>query len=66
MKDRNITATFIGQDGSMDLKHGKKYNIAIYHRFGEYVVEWFNNRCPYSTMKALLRNWNLESDTKGR
>lgn len=69
--------TFIGENGSMNLKHGKVYQVKILTH-GSYIwVTWKPdpepraahqppNCCPYSSVEALARNWRLpkEGDEK--
>lgn len=54
---------FIGEDGSMGLERGKKYNCQINVHPGSNWV-WIKAiadgrvyRCPYSSLKKLLENW---------
>ena len=52
---------FIGEDGSMGLKHGKIYEVDItIPKYGYIIVEWYNpylTRCPYKSLSALCANW---------
>ena len=54
-----MTAVFIGEDGSMGLKRGEKYDISIYSdsMTGHIIVDWGIRRCPYSNLMNLARNW---------
>lgn len=53
---------FIGEDGSMGLKHGQVYRCQIYTDDGFICVSWkrkwlTNRMCPYRSLKALTENW---------
>lgn len=60
-----MRATFIGQDGSMGLVHGREYDIQIFLD-GKYIyVRWgvFGLKyCPYSNLKRLQENWKLATE----
>ena len=53
---------FIGQDGSMGLKHGEVYNVGL-HSDTRFI--WVHVRksqihqikCPYDTPQAFAKNW---------
>lgn len=57
---------FIGEDGSLGLEHGKVYNVSL-KTYGKFLlaiidVGWFYSvRCPYGSMKAFAKNWELEN-----
>lgn len=60
---------FIGKDGSMNLKHGRVYEIIDISAptFTNYIkIMWKDGErlrsCPYSSLSALCANW---SDVKG-
>ena len=58
---------FIGKDGSMNLKHGRVYEIVRIITIANYIyVMWKDDgylcSCPYSSLSALCANW---SDVKG-
>ena len=62
---------FIGKDGSMNLKHGRAYEIISLEAvtfFNNYYIRvmWKDGEylcsCPYSSLSALCANW---SDVKG-
>ena len=60
---------FIGKDGSMNLKHGRVYEIVRIITVANYIyVMWKDGPgvstrcCPYSSLSALCANW---SDMKG-
>lgn len=52
---------FIGSDGSMGLKHGRKYRVDIYTLNGCIIVDWGTNSCPYSSPQSLAENWKKEA-----
>lgn len=60
-----MLAKFIGENGSMDLVHGKTYKIEIGTgmRDGYVWVFWHDPikkrriSCPYSSIKKLSENW---------
>ena len=55
---------FIGTDGSLGLKHGKTYNVTL-KTFDKYVVAIIKINfmdsviCPYGSMQALAKNWEI-------
>lgn len=57
-----MIARFIGQNGSMGFRTGKKYVITL-DQGGSYnwiwVKEMFGRNCPYESMEALEQNWEL-------
>jgi hypothetical protein len=58
---------FIGKDGSMGLRHGRKYSVSIETRGTFIVVSWTSEVgvgdkaktqcCPYSSLQKLAENW---------
>lgn len=56
------SAVFIGTNGSMGLQNGTRYEFDL-NIDGHYI--WINfygifgKSIPYSTMKALLKNWRF-------
>jgi hypothetical protein len=56
---------FIGKDGSLRLKHNRVYDVSLKTIKG-YVVAviktgWISDTvCPYGTMRAFAKNWELE------
>lgn len=58
---------FIGEDGSMGLKHGKWYTCKVRTVADRVYVSWLivdeNGRkigqksCPYESFAAMLKNW---------
>lgn len=64
---REMTATFVGEDGSMGLKHGERYFIFdnyIEHNFSIMIKVStipFNPRmqlkCMYDGLDAVVQNW---------
>lgn len=62
---------FIGEDGSMGLKHGAVYEVAVYSRLGkpDVSVEWYRGchavgKCPYSSPEAFFANWTIPERTQ--
>lgn len=57
-----MIARFIGQDGSLGFRTGKKYVITL-DQGGQHnwiwVKEMFGRSCPYESIDALERNWEL-------
>lgn len=58
-----MIARFIGQNGSMGFKTGKKYVISL-DQGGKnnwiWVKEMFGRACPYESIEAVARNWDIE------
>lgn len=54
-------AVFIGQDWSMGYRTGETYSLEMWISGGKIWVDrgGWNGRCPYSSMKALLKNWKF-------
>ncbi len=51
---------YIGQDGSMGLKHGKIYKVKIVSDDRYIWVKWgygWNMCCPYTSLQSLVANW---------
>ena len=55
---------FIGKDGSMGLKQGKAYSVAIKNSTSYIYVIWDGGSCPYSSPQALSKNWEAVKDGK--
>lgn len=62
---------FIGEDGSMGLRHGAVYEVAVYSRLGkpDVSVEWYRGchavgKCPYSSPEAFFANWTIPERTQ--
>lgn len=55
---------FIGEDGSLGLKHGKKYEVEL-KTIGKYLIAiidtgWISwTTCPYGSVQAFAKNWEL-------
>ena len=48
---------FIGQDGSLGLRHGEIYKVDILsvgNRINAYIDSKF---CPYDSLSAFMKNW---------
>ncbi len=54
---------YIGKDGSMGFRTGKRYIISIdqggLHDW-IWVREIFGRKCPYASMEILAKNWDIE------
>ena len=55
---------FIGTDGSMDLRHGREYEVRVNFLQNIIWVEvnagFFHKiYCPYETINAFAKNWAL-------
>jgi hypothetical protein len=49
---------FIGENGSMGLKTGRKYNVTVF-KFPDYIaVMWLPGTCIYSSQENFLKNWS--------
>lgn len=52
---------FVGQDGSMGLRHGGRYHVSRFDRGGFIVAEWrvgvTSMQCPYSSEDTFAANW---------
>ena len=57
MLDRKLK--FIGRNGSMGLIHGKIYDAKVYAESGLMYVQWRGGRCPYQSIKAFRKNWDV-------
>lgn len=57
-----MIAKFIGEDGSMGFKNGKKYDIQSKCWNNTIVVKTTNDRlsCPYGSIESFLKNWEIE------
>lgn len=59
--------TFIGENGSMGLENGKRYNILIDTTEKEKVFAYIQIKinktivCPYDSMKSFLNNWKTNN-----
>lgn len=55
---RTEYATFIGEDGSMGLRHGKIYKVKVFYKEPYIYVKWgFFRKCPYESINSLYKNW---------
>lgn len=58
---------FIGADGSLNLRHGKIYDVEIHSTNyqivavikNENTMRWREIVCPYGSPQALAKNWSL-------
>lgn len=53
---------FIGKDGSLGLRHGKRYVVSIKTWCGYICVYWTDEygrirKCPYSSPQSFADNW---------
>lgn len=61
-----IVGTFKGKDGSCGFRKNKDYIVKIEYQYGKYWLfgcKWDTKEqhgCPYDTIEAILRNWNLK------
>ena len=56
---------FIGKDGSMGFKRGKKYEFHTYCQRDCLHLKTTNGLwCPYSNMEKLLENWRIVDDNR--
>ena len=61
-KPIEITARFMGQDGSMGFKHGMVYSLWMFHDHGKFFISrrnWKATAIPYDTMNAIKKNWEV-------
>lgn len=55
-----MIAEFIGMDGSMGFKKGKRYQIHTVCKYNYIcVLEEHGLWCPYDSVEAILRNWKI-------
>ena len=60
-----MIAKFIGQDGSLGFRTGRKYIINIERDNNNnwiWVKELFGRSCPYQSMNTLKKNWDIPSN----
>ena len=53
---------FIGEDGSMGLRHGNTYKVNIYIKDGYIWVDWGKRCCPYDSALVLMANWKEDNE----
>lgn len=57
-----IKATFKGSNGSLGYEVDKEYDLILRHEVGQNILIIPTKpgavRCPYSSMLALMRNWD--------
>lgn len=52
-----IYLRFIGENGSMGLRHNHIYRANVF-TMGRFIyVDWGVDRCPYISLKTLTENW---------
>ena len=63
MMKKVIDVKFIGEDGSMGLRHGKFYSVKVSSGYYEgkrcLWVFFRGGACPYYGFEALADNWSL-------
>lgn len=60
----NLIAKFIGKDGSMGFRTGRKYIIKIEQDENNnwiWIREILGRYCPYQSMNTLKKNWDIPS-----
>lgn len=60
-----MIAKFIGHDGSLGFRTGRKYIINIERDNNNnwiWVKELFGRSCPYQSMNTLKKNWDIPSN----
>lgn len=60
----SMDMTFIGKNGSMGLRYGARYTVAVFYAEGYYWAGWNDVEgrtivCPYTSLKTLLDNWQV-------
>lgn len=57
-----ITAVFTGKDKSLGYRNGREYNLIVNYFNDHISIEGKHAEfCLYSSLKALLRNWDIKS-----
>lgn len=57
-----ITAKFIGRDGSMGFQNGGVYQLWMFNDFGKFIISRRSMEAtaiPYDTMEAIKKNWEV-------
>lgn len=53
---------FVGEDGSLGLKHGKVYDVTIGTTSQYLWVSWDSADCPYTSTQAFAENWQIPKE----
>ena len=62
-KPTNVTATFVGEDGSCGFKKWKTYDVWMFYQKGKFYVSErsvFATAIPYDSWKAVTKNWAIK------
>ena len=60
---KEITAVFIGKDGSMGFKNGQEYKLWFFEKNNKHYISRRSENAtaiPYDTMTALKKNWKID------
>ena len=56
-KTNKFYLRFIGENGSMGLRHNHIYQVNVFTMDRFIYVDWGADRCPYISLKTLTENW---------